>query len=96
MDNILDRKSFEVGGHWPLWREWKNRMTMQNRQKSNAKKNNKTNKTVNYPMLYCNTCETSYWVSHIVYTVGTRFGVKLAIVYFIRLSIQLVPGSVLN
>jgi len=32
----MDRKSFEVGGHWPLWRWWKNPMTMQNRQKSNA------------------------------------------------------------
>ena len=32
------RKSFEVGGHWPLWRGWENRMTTQNRQKSNAKK----------------------------------------------------------
>jgi len=20
---IWDRKSFEVGGHWPLWRGWK-------------------------------------------------------------------------
>jgi len=24
MDNIWDRKSFEVGGHWPLWRGWTN------------------------------------------------------------------------
>ena len=39
MDKIWDRKSFEVGGHWPLWRGWKNRMTTQNRKKSNAKKN---------------------------------------------------------
>ena len=39
MDKIWDRKSFEVGGHWPLWRDEKNRMTTQNRQKSNAKKN---------------------------------------------------------
>jgi len=23
MDKIWDRKSFEVGGHWPLWRRWK-------------------------------------------------------------------------
>ena len=23
MDTIWDRKSFEVGGHWPLWRGWK-------------------------------------------------------------------------
>ena len=38
MDKIWDRKSFEVRGHWPLWRGWKNRMTTQNRQKSNAKK----------------------------------------------------------
>ena len=37
MDNILDRKSFQVGGHWPLWRGRKKRMTTQNRQKSNAK-----------------------------------------------------------
>ena len=22
MDKIWDRKSFEVGGHWPLWRGW--------------------------------------------------------------------------
>jgi len=27
MDKIWDRKSFEVGGHWPLWRGWKNRIT---------------------------------------------------------------------
>jgi len=26
MDKIWDRKSFEVGGHWPLWWGWKNRM----------------------------------------------------------------------
>ena len=38
MDNIWDRKSFEVGGHWPLWQGWKKRMTTQNRQKSNAKR----------------------------------------------------------
>ena len=38
MDTIWDRKSFEVGGHCPLWRGWKKRMTMQNRQKSKAKK----------------------------------------------------------
>ena len=25
MDKIWDRKSFEVGGHWPLWREWPRR-----------------------------------------------------------------------
>ena len=37
MDKIWDRKSFEVGGHCPLWRGWKNRMTTQNRQKANAK-----------------------------------------------------------
>ena len=39
MDKIWDRKSFKVGGHWPLWRGCKKRMTMQNQQKSNAKKN---------------------------------------------------------
>jgi len=38
MDKILDKKSFKVGGHWQLWWGWKKRMTMQNRQKSNAKK----------------------------------------------------------
>jgi len=35
----MDKKSFEVGGHCPLWQGWKNRMTTQNWQKSNAKKN---------------------------------------------------------
>jgi len=24
MDKLWDRTSFEVGGHWPLWRGWKN------------------------------------------------------------------------
>ena len=38
MDKIWDRKSFEVGGHWPLSRGWKNRMTKQSWQKSNSKK----------------------------------------------------------
>ena len=42
MDNIWDRKSFEVGGHCPLWREWKKRMTKQNRQ-SRTLKNKKQN-----------------------------------------------------
>ena len=31
MDKIWDGKSFDVGGHWPLWRGLKNRMTTQNR-----------------------------------------------------------------
>jgi len=26
MDKIWERKSFEVGGHWPLWWGWKKRM----------------------------------------------------------------------
>ena len=41
LDKIWDRKSFEVGGHWLLWRGRTNRMTTQNRQKSYAKKQNK-------------------------------------------------------
>jgi len=44
MDKIWDRKSFQVRGHWPLWRGWKKRMTTQNRQKSNAKKKKKKRK----------------------------------------------------
>jgi len=35
MDKIWDRKSFEVGGHWPGMEK---RMTTQNRPKSNARK----------------------------------------------------------
>ena len=46
MAKILDRKSFEVGGHWPLWRGLNNRMTTQNRQKSNAKKNQLSNSEI--------------------------------------------------
>jgi len=30
MDKIWDRKSFEVGGHWPLWRGWKNEWPCRN------------------------------------------------------------------
>jgi len=26
MDKLLDRKSFEVGCHWPLWWGWKKGM----------------------------------------------------------------------
>ena len=33
MDKIWDGKSFKVGGHLPLWRGWKNRMTTQNAKK---------------------------------------------------------------
>jgi len=28
MDKIWDRKFFEVGGHWPLWRNGKNKQKM--------------------------------------------------------------------
>ena len=44
----LGKKSFEVGGHWPLWWGWKNRMTTQNRHKSKAKQ--KMNYTCSYNM----------------------------------------------
>ena len=58
MDNIWDGKSFEVGGHWPLWWGRKNRMITQNRQKSNAKNTHKntqktqTNKQTSLTVLY--------------------------------------------
>ena len=44
MDKIWDRKSFEVGGHWPLWRRWKNewpRRTDKSRMLKKQKNNNK-------------------------------------------------------
>ena len=50
MDKIWDRKSFEVGGHWPLWMG-KKRKTTQNRQKSNAKKH-KNNNCIYSPDIY--------------------------------------------
>ena len=39
MDKTWDRKSFEVGGHWPLWGGGgeEKQMTTGDRQKSNAK-----------------------------------------------------------
>jgi len=48
MDKVWDRKSFEVGGHWPLM---KKRMTTQNRQKSNAKKKKRSVPVVNFYLL---------------------------------------------
>ena len=42
MDKIWDRKSFEVGGHWPLWRGLKNRMTRRTDKSRTLKKTPKT------------------------------------------------------
>jgi len=32
----LLKSGIEIGGHWPLWRGWKQWMITQTRQKSNA------------------------------------------------------------
>ena len=61
MDKIWDRKSFEVGDYWPLWRGWKNQMTTQNRQsdaKNKTKQKQQTNKTC--PSLYFMKCSTTW------------------------------------
>ena len=62
LENI--QKSLKVGGHWPLWRGWRNRMTTQNRQKSNAKQSiNKSiiiNKYWEYRLTYCKTVVNEY------------------------------------
>ena len=63
MGKLWDRKSFEVGGHWPLWRGWKNRVTTQNRQKSNAKNNNKKN---NFDKVYFSILER--WIVQLLNT----------------------------
>ena len=51
MDKIWYRKSFEVGGHWLLWRGWKNRMTTQNRRRQRLRTLKKTKK--DYYLLQC-------------------------------------------
>ena len=38
---IWDRKSFEVGDHWPLWRGWKNEWPHRTDKSRHAKKNKK-------------------------------------------------------
>ena len=38
MDKILDRKSFEVGGHWPLWRGEKNKLPCRTDKSGKLKK----------------------------------------------------------
>jgi len=38
MDKIWDRKSIEVGGHWPLWRGWKKPNDHTEPTKLNAKR----------------------------------------------------------
>ena len=60
MDKIWDRKSFEVRGHWLLWREWKNRMTTQNQQKLNAEKNTKKQK--NFYIVQAIRCSQVYCI----------------------------------
>ena len=39
MDKIWDRKSFEVGGHWPLWRDEKNEWPRRTDKSRTLKKN---------------------------------------------------------
>ena len=46
MDKIWDRKSFEVGGHWRCGGHEKTRMTTQNRQKVESKKQQHKNDMV--------------------------------------------------
>ena len=43
MDKIWDRKSFKVGGHWPLWRGWKK--TNDHAEPTKSRKLEKTQKT---------------------------------------------------
>ena len=78
MDKIWDRKSFEVGGHWPLWRGWKKRMTMQNRQKSNAKKNTKKHENI-FKMLcnfhFSHTCYFLWTISTIAELMFSTVGI---------------------
>ena len=52
------QQSFEVGCHWPLWRGWNKRTTMQDRQKSNAKKDQHANYITfsSLYMLYADNC----------------------------------------
>ena len=38
MDKIWDRKSFKVGGHWPLWWGWKNEWPRRTLKKEIIKK----------------------------------------------------------
>jgi len=39
MDKIWDRKSFEVGGHWLMWRGWKNEWPRRTDKSRTLKKN---------------------------------------------------------
>ena len=68
MDKIWDRKSFEDGGHWPLLRGWKKRMTKQNRQKSKAKKNKKSLSTgfvfQEHTWINCSTKDNKHSIEH--------------------------------
>ena len=41
MDKIWDRKSFVVGGHWPLWRGRKNELPRRTDKSRKLKKNPK-------------------------------------------------------
>jgi len=63
MDEIWDRKSFEVGGHWLLWWGWKKWMTTQNRQKSNAKKKKFNNTDTSHVPVF-SSCMYVQCISH--------------------------------
>ena len=62
MNQIWDRKSFEVAGHWPLWRGWKNkwpRRTNKSRTLKKSIKNYHTDKWIGYLRYAFTDCCTS-------------------------------------
>ena len=61
MDKIGDRKSFEVGGHLPLWRGWKSRMTTQNRKMVYILMVSKSSKKYEY-IWYLTSSEMTCWM----------------------------------
>ena len=78
MDKIWDRKSSKskVIGRCG-WRGWKNRMTTQNRQKSNAKKNYQKKSFKEKEQYKHKYRETDGWTGWFLYTQQTNFDYRV-------------------
>jgi len=63
MDKIWYRKSFEVRGHWPLWRGWKNKWAHKTDKSWTLKKTKRTQRLQLHKkcLAFIYTESQSYW-----------------------------------
>ena len=78
MDKIWDRKSFEVGGHWQLWRGFQTNDHVEPTKKSNAKKNWKQCKPKPYKTAIQSRIMITYCIDMCIVVIYTKVMISLA------------------